>query len=77
MSMRLFFLAIALGFALPGMAAPVPAPATARHAMVATAQHLATRVGVKILMPSTPQSPSVMRLPSCIPVAETSAAAGS
>ncbi len=47
--MRLFFLAIALGFALPGMAATTPVPATARRAMVATAQHLATRVGVKIL----------------------------
>jgi gamma-glutamyltranspeptidase/glutathione hydrolase len=40
-----FVCATPYGFATPA----TPAPATARHAMVATAQHLATRVGVKIL----------------------------
>lgn len=47
--MRSFFLALTLVFATPAMATTTPAPVTARHAMVVTAQHLATRVGVKIL----------------------------
>ncbi len=45
-------LSLALGLvALPVFAAtqPAPAPATAKHAMVVTAQHLATQVGVSIL----------------------------
>jgi len=47
--MRSFLIALGLIFAAPAMAAPAPAPATARHAMVVTAQHLATQVGVKVL----------------------------
>lgn len=48
-SMRLGFILLACLAALPALAAPKPTPVTAKHAMVVTAQHLATRVGVSIL----------------------------